>query len=106
MKNFSDDSVIIWYKNDDILFQDAVTMHAKENHKRMNNSLLIKVVSKDDAGQYKCISMMSDNNKAEITHVLRVKYEPIVTELSVKNNQTTVSMKISYQNHLNHIKYG
>ncbi|XP_044751145.1 neural cell adhesion molecule 1-like isoform X2 [Coccinella septempunctata] len=86
------DSVIIWYKNDDILFQDTVLMHAKPNHKRENNSLVIANITKEDAGQYKCISMVSINNKAEITHHLKVRYQPNITELSVKNNETTLEV--------------
>ncbi|XP_045462616.1 lachesin-like isoform X2 [Harmonia axyridis] len=91
-KTPGNDSVIIWYKNDDILFQDAVTLHAKANHNLKKDSLEINNLQKEDAGQYRCVSMVSERNKAAITHEVKVKYSPIVTELSVKNNETTLKV--------------
>ncbi|KAL3285361.1 hypothetical protein HHI36_019469 [Cryptolaemus montrouzieri] len=88
-----DESVIIWYKDGSILFQGTVEMGAKTNNKFMDdNSIQISNITADDGGQYKCVSVVSKNNEASITHTLKVRTPPSVLELHAKDNQSVLSV--------------
>lgn len=82
----------MWYKNNDLIFQDSITFRQLSNVVReKDKSLRITKFSESDAGEYRCEIVVGNTGNPFIKHQVHLFTAPYNISLTVKHNIKEVS---------------
>lgn len=88
------DNVVMWYKDNNLILQDAVKIGTVGEHIRSlsNRSLHISNITDNDYGEYRCEIFLQKYGNPFITHRV-INAAPHNITISAKNGITEVTKK-------------